>query len=188
MEDTIRDLKGTVYKLQLENLSPQQISAVKSVLQRSEITPALVASVVSAIQQADGQGQAGGCGCAAAGGGSSSGASIRTLAPVCPGAKMVGQVITLTSTPTGGTPGVGYTVRFRRGALPGTDLPNGTFTGVPEGSPRTMNYTLIAADSPSNTFSVYITDNCPTGALSNTESCVVTVGTCNVPACGFVVA
>jgi len=183
MEETIRDLKGIPYKLQLENLSPQQISAVKSVLMKSEITPALVASVVSAIQQAGS-----GCGCAVAGGGSGTGASIKTLVPVCPGNKMVGQVLHLTSTPTGGTPGTGYTVEFRRGALPGTALPNGTFTDVPEGSPRTLDYTLVPADAPSNTFSVYITDNCPTGAKNNTESCLVNVGTCNVPACGFVVA
>ena len=181
MEDTIRAIKGGLYRLQLENLSPQQINAVKSVLMKSEITPALVASVVSAIQHAEGAGS--GCGCSAGVGG---GASIRTLAPVCPGAKIVGQQITLTSTPTGGTPGAaGYTVVFRRN---GSALPSGTFTGVPEGSPRTMNYTLVAGDVPSVAMSVYITDNCPTGALNNTESCTVSVSACNVPACGFVVA
>lgn len=183
MEETIRDLKGNTYKLQLENLNPQQVSTVKSVLQRSEITPALVQSVVAAITQAEGPGHAG-CGCSAGAGG---GASIRTLAPVCPGAKIVGQQITLTSTPTGGTPGAaGYTLTFRRTAgATTTDLQ--TFTGVPEGSPRTMNYTLVAADVPSVTVSVYITDNCPTGAKNNTESCTVLVSSCNVPACGFVV-
>ncbi len=184
MEEIFRDLKGNSYKMQLENLNPQQVSAVKSVLMKSEITPALVASVVSAIQQSEGQAGQAGCGCSA--GAAGGGASIRTLAPTCPGAKIVGQQITLTSTPTGGTPGAaGYTVVFRRN---GSALPSGTFTGVPEGSPRTMNYTLVAGDVPSVAMSVYITDNCPTGALNNTESCTVSVSACNVPACGFVVA
>ncbi len=107
--------------------------------------------------------------------------------PACP--KYVGQIIHLTSTPTGGTPGVsGYTVEFRRGALPGTALPGGTFTGVSEGSLRTMDYTLVPADIPLVTVSVYITDNCPSGALNNTDQRTITVETCNVPACGFVVA
>jgi hypothetical protein len=179
MEETIRDLKGNPYRLQLENLSPQQISAVKSVLMKSEITPALVASVVSAIKQTQGPEQAG-CGgsCGSAGGG----ASIRTLA-TCVGSKYVGQVITLTSTPTGGT--APYAVTFRRN---GVALPSGSFTNVPEGTAKTMTYTLVAGDTPSVTISVYITDSCPTGALSNTDQCVVTVGSCNVPACGFVVS
>lgn len=180
MEETIRDLKGNPYRLQLENLNPHQVSAVKSVLMKSEITPMLVASVVSAITQAGS-----GCGCGTSAGG---GASIRTLAPTCPGAKIVGQTVHLTSTPTGGTPGAaGYTVEFRRGALPGTPLPNGTFTGVSENTLKSIDYVLVPADSPSVTLSVNVTDNCPTGAKSNTESCVVTVGTCNVPVCGFVV-
>ncbi len=180
MEDTIRDLKGNPYRLQLENLSPQQISAVKSVLMKSEITPALVASVVSAIKHAEGQGpgHAGcSCGSAVAGGG------IRTLNPAtCPGAKYVGQEITLDSTPTGGT--APYSIEFRRN---GTALPSGSFTGVPEGSLRTMKYTLVAGDTPSVTISVYITDSCPSGAKTNTDQCVVTVSACNVPGCGFVV-
>jgi hypothetical protein len=180
MEETIRDLKGNLYRLQLENLSSQQISAVKSLLQKSEITPALVASVVSAIKQAEGQGPAG-CGgsCGSAGGG----ASIRTLAPTCPGAKYVGQVITLSSTPTGGI--APYTVTFRRS---GVALPSGSFTNVPEGTLKTMNYTLVAADSPSVVMSVYITDSCPSGSLNNTEQCTITTGVCAAPSCGFVVA
>ena len=187
MEDTIRDLKGTLYRLQLENLNPHQVSAVKSLLMKSEITPALVASVVSAIQQSESQAGQAGCGCAASAARAGSGGGIKAMSPAtCPTGKMVGQQITLTSTPTGGT--APYSVEFRRGALPGTPLPNGTFTGVAEGSPRTMNYTLVAADSPSMTISVYITDSCPTGAKNNTDSCVLDVGTCNVPACGFVVA
>jgi len=181
MEEMITDLKGIPYKLQLDNLNPQQISAVKYVLMKSEITPALAASVVSAIQQAEGQA---GCGCAASAARAGSGGGIKTLNPAtCPTGKMVGQQITLTSTPTGGT--APYSVEFRRN---GVAISGGTFTGVPEGSPRTLNYTLLAADSPSMTISVYITDSCPTGAKNNTDSCVLAVGTCNVPACGFAVA
>lgn len=182
MEDTIRDLKGNLYKLQLENLNPHQVSEVKSLLMKSEITPALVQSVVSAITQA-GQVRTG-CGCEA--GTAVAGGGIRTLNPAaCPGPKIVGQTTTLTSTPTGGTPGTaGYTVIFRRN---GVDLSGGTFTGVPEGSPRTLTYTHVDADVPSVPLSVYITDNCPSGAKSNTDQCVVTVSACNVPGCGFVV-
>jgi hypothetical protein len=186
MEEIITDLKGNRFRMQFDFLSPQQVSAVKSVLMKSEITPALVASLVSAIQQAAPE-QAGchscGCGASAVVG---AGGGIRTLNPAtCPGPKIVGQTTTLTSTPTGGTPGTaGYTVTFRRN---GVDLSGGTFTGVPEGSPRTLIYTHVAADVPSVPLSVYITDNCPSGAKNNTDQCVVTVSACNVPACGFVV-
>ena len=179
MEDTITDLKGIPYKLQFENLNPAQISAVKSVLMKSEITPALVESVVSAIKQSAPEQAGAGCGCSAGAGG-----GIRTLNPAtCPGAKYVGQTTTLTSTPTGGT--APYNIEFRRN---GVAISGGTFTGVPEGSPRTLNYIHVDADVPSVPLSVYITDNCPSGAKNNTDQCVITVSACNVPACGFVVA
>jgi hypothetical protein len=53
MEEIITDLKGNRFRTQFDFLSPQQVSAVKSVLMKSEITPALVASLVSAIKQSD---------------------------------------------------------------------------------------------------------------------------------------
>lgn len=106
--------------------------------------------------------------------------NVETLATCPQTSKYVGQTITLTSTPSGGTPN--YNIEFRRN---GVAIPNATFTGV---TTATINYTLIAADSPSVTISVYITDSCPTGAKSNTDNCVVTVGTCNVPSCGFSVS
>ncbi len=181
MEEIITDMKGDRFRAQFDFLSPQQVSAVKSVLMKSEVTPALVESLVSAIKQASPEQAGVGCGCSAGAGG-----GIRTLNPAtCPGPKIVGQTTTLTSTPTGGTPGTaGYTVTFRRN---GVDLSGGTFTGVPEGSPRSIVYTHVAADVPSVPLSVYITDNCPSGAKTNTDQCVITVSACNVPACGFVV-
>ncbi len=181
MEEIITDLKGDRFRAQFDFLSPQQVSAVKSVLMKSEVTPALVESLVSAIKQASPEQAGAGCGCSTGAGG-----GIRTLNPAtCPGPKIVGQTTTLTSTPTGGTPGTaGYTVTFRRN---GVDLSGGTFTGVPEGSPRSIVYTHVAADVPSVPLSVYITDNCPSGAKTNTDQCVITVSACNVPACGFVV-
>jgi len=108
---------------------------------------------------------------------------IVTLGTCPTTAKYVGQLITLTSTPTGGM--ANYTVTFRRN---GVDLPGGSFTGVPEGTAKSMSYTLVAADSPSVNISVYITDSCPTGALSNTDQCVITVKSCVTPSCGFVVS
>ncbi len=183
MEEIITDMKGDRFRAQFDFLSPQQVSAVKSVLMKSEVTPALVESLVSAIKQASPEQAGVGCGCSAGAGG-----GIRTLNPAtCPGPKIVGQTTTLTSTPTGGTPGTaGYTVTFRR--MVGATINDlQTFTGVPEGSPRSMTYTPVAADVPSVTISVSVTDNCPTGAKTNIDQCVITVSACNVPACGFVV-
>jgi hypothetical protein len=106
--------------------------------------------------------------------------NIATLATCPQTSKYVGQAITLTSTPTGGTSP--YNIEFRRN---GVAMPGGTFTGV---TTATINYTLVAADSPSVPISVYITDSCPSGAKNNTDQCTITVGTCNVPNCGFSVA
>lgn len=105
--------------------------------------------------------------------------NISTLA-ACPGTKYVGESVRLTSTPSGGTSP--YNIEFRRN---GTAIPGGTFTGV---TTATINYPLVDADSPSVTISVYITDSCPSGAKNNTDQCVIDVGSCNVPNCGFTVS
>jgi len=106
--------------------------------------------------------------------------TISTLAPTCSASsKLVGNIVTVGSTPSGGTPL--YTVAFQKNGVPFK-----TFPGVPEATNVSTTYTLISTDVGSQVFSVVITDSCATGAKTTTESCTVSVALpCNVPVANF---
>lgn len=115
-------------------------------------------------------------------------------APIgCPTIKYSGETVTLQSTPTGG---IGpYIVTFKKNGvtidisrLGGLSNP---ITGAPEGVQITRVYTLndldISSASTGNiTFSVEISDSCPTGPMTCSSECVIPVG-CLAPVCNFTV-
>jgi hypothetical protein len=116
-----------------------------------------------------------------------------TIALGCPVAtKYKGDTLTLQATPRDGT--YPYNVEFRKNgiAIPGND-PSGnpyTITGALEDVTLTRTYVITNDDvrlsSGSIDFSVYISDSCPTGSLSCSEICTVTLG-CLTPVCNFTV-
>lgn len=110
-------------------------------------------------------------------------AKVVTLSPaICaPDAKTTGSVVTMKSTPTGGT--APYTVKFKKNNV---DLTGGTFTGVGEGVLKTFTYTVVSADKPQFTLSVVVTDSCVAGSKSCTEECIVRI--CDTPVCNFEVS
>lgn len=109
-------------------------------------------------------------------------AGIETMTATCSKTTAtVGETITLRATGTGGTPN--YTIVFKKGA---TVL--ATFSAVPAGTEKTTTYVLVAADVGTQVFSATITDSCPAGAKTCTESCSVTVSAaCPLPTCSFTV-
>jgi len=93
---------------------------------------------------------------------------------------VVGNVVTLKSTPTTGT--APYTVKFWKDTTLLT-----TFTNVPENTLKTYNYTLVAADIGSRIFKVDIADSCASTAKTCAEQCTVTVtAACVTPVCNFI--
>lgn len=94
----------------------------------------------------------------------------------CPQApKAVGQTVTLSAVTTGGT--APYGVWFYKG---GTPLNPSGIADVAEGAAVTFVYTIATGDGGPQTFRVAIVDSCPTGTMSATDSCIVTVA-CNQP-------
>ncbi len=107
--------------------------------------------------------------------------SIQSLAVTCtPGTKYPGQTLTLKGTGTGGTPP--YLIVFTYGAVE-----IGRFTGVPAGTEKTATTTIVAADEGNKSANVTITDSCPGGFKSCTETCNVLVVVCPAPTCSFIV-
>ena len=107
--------------------------------------------------------------------------------------KYSGDTVTLKATPTGGVEP--YVVTFKKdGSTISTSrlggLSNPT-TGAVEDTQITRVYTLDDLDISSAStgtinFSVYIEDSCPTGPMSCTETCTISVG-CVAPICNFTV-
>lgn len=115
------------------------------------------------------------------------------LAPCPTSPRYSGDNITLQSTPRDG---IGpYYVVFRKNGtnigpsrLAGLDNP---IINAPENVQITRVYTLNDLDissalSGTIDFSVYITDSCPTGPMSCTETCTINIG-CVAPVCNFTV-
>ncbi len=111
--------------------------------------------------------------------------------PVSP--KYSGSTVTLRATPRDG---IGpYTVEFRKGGvdiIPSSRLESlsNPILNAPENNDITRVYTLddvdIASSPGTIDFSVYITDSCPTGAKTCTETCTINIG-CVTPVCNFTV-
>lgn len=97
--------------------------------------------------------------------------NIETLAANCTiTSKKVGQVVTLSASPSGGT--APYRVVFTKN---GIALGN-SFTYVAEGATVTTTYTLVASDVGSQVFGAYTVDNClPNALTSSVQSCSVNV-------------
>lgn len=104
--------------------------------------------------------------------------NVSTLATCPSSAKIVGDIVTLSCKPISGTPP--YTVVFKKGTTILT-----TYTNVSEGEINTYNYTTVPGDIGIPTFTVTITDSCPTGAKTVTDTCNVTVNqaTCTMLTC-----
>lgn len=114
-----------------------------------------------------------------------------TTCPTSP--RYSGDDITLSATPRDGTGP--YYVVFRKNEvninpsrLGGSDNP---IINAPEDVEITRVYTLNDLDISSASggtidFSVYIEDSCPTGPMSCTETCTITIG-CIAPVCNFTV-
>lgn len=111
--------------------------------------------------------------------------------PIAP--KYSGDTVTLNATPKDG---IGpYNVVFKKGIYiidPSRleSLPN-PVTGVAENTLITRVFTLDDVDVASATggtidFSVYIEDSCPTGPMTCTKTCTITIG-CIAPVCNFTV-
>lgn len=98
--------------------------------------------------------------------------------------KNIGDVVTLTA--SGGTGTAPFTITFKRN---GAVLPGGTFTGVPSGVSKSLSYTTVAADSPTVTISVDVTDSCTNpGPQTCSKQCIVNVAAppaCILPKCQF---
>jgi len=120
--------------------------------------------------------------------------SYTTALASCPSTpKYSGDTVTLKATPTGGVEP--YVVTFKKdGSTISTSrlggLSNPT-TGAVEDTQITRVYTLDDLDISSAStgtinFSVYIEDSCPTGPMSCTETCTISVG-CVAPICNFTV-
>lgn len=110
---------------------------------------------------------------------------IKTLVVTCPSTgKTVGESVTLSMTPTKGTPP--YIVWFARN---GTMIPDTAFRDVPEGTTKSITYTFVAGDVPSVTLAAAVSDSCATGARACTEKCIVTVSiACTTPLCNFTIS
>lgn len=117
-----------------------------------------------------------------------------TLAPTCPtGLKYSGDTVTLKSTPKDG---IGpYNITFRKDGVTIDPSRLGSLSNPILSSPEdvqvTRVYTLNDADiagalTGTITFSVYMTDSCPTTPKTCEESCVISIG-CLAPVCNFVV-
>ena len=120
--------------------------------------------------------------------------SYETSLASCPSTpKYSGDTVTLQATPNDGTGP--YYVVFKKGGtnidpsrLEGLDNP---ILDATEGVLITRIYTLNDLDISSALtgtiiFSVYIEDSCPTGPLSCTDACTISIG-CLAPVCNFTV-
>lgn len=109
-------------------------------------------------------------------------AGIEVLTKTCTKTTgVVGETITLKASGSAGT--APYIIVFKKD---GVELTR--FTGVPVGTEKTYAYTLVAADVGTRAFSAEISDSCPGGAKTCSESCSVTVSAaCILPACSFTV-
>jgi hypothetical protein len=94
----------------------------------------------------------------------------KSLTPTCNvTSKTVGQVVTLTATPKGGT--APYSVEFVKNGT----IEIQTFTNVSEGQTLTSKYTLVSSDVGSVLFSAAVSDSCPSGSKEVSENCTITV-------------
>lgn len=99
----------------------------------------------------------------------STGTGIRSLATCNASTKTVGQVISMSAVPTGGTPP--YTVNFYKD---GVKIDSKSISS--SGQTATSQYTLTSGDVGTHTFSSDAVDSCSTGAkTSSPDSCSVTV-------------
>ena len=106
---------------------------------------------------------------------------IETLIAACPTGKVVGNVVRLSARPTGGI--VPYGVNFYRQGVPIKAI-----HPVAEGQTVTHDYILVEADKPSVEFGVGISDACPTGARTCSDTCLLTLAiVCTTPSCNFTV-
>lgn len=111
---------------------------------------------------------------------------------ICPTTlKYSGDTITLEATPTGG---IGpYYVEFNKDGDQDPEISGGTnpIYNVPENTTITRTYTLTDENvrnalTGTMTFSVFISDSCPTTAQTCTQECIVNLG-CIPPVCNFTV-
>lgn len=115
------------------------------------------------------------CGC--------SKSNIQNLNPATcpPTGKKVGNILTLSATPTNGT--APFTIKFQRNSV---DIVGGTFTGILLNQTKTIQYTLRTEDIPSVNISTMITDSCiDPGPQTLTDTCNVLVSSCIAPLCTF---
>ena len=111
----------------------------------------------------------------------------------CPAIKYTGDIVTLQATPANGISP--YVVTFKKNGViidPSRlgELDN-PILDAPEDVQITRVYTLDDLDISSAltgniTFSVEISDSCPTGPMTCSSECVISVG-CHAPVCSFVV-
>lgn len=116
----------------------------------------------------------------------------------CPSLKYSGNTVTLQATPTDGTGP--YIVTFKKNGTTiddsrlvdeFSDPTTNPTTDAPEDVQITRVYTLDDLDISSAltgdiTFSVEISDSCPTGPMTCSSECVIAVG-CVTPVCNFTV-
>ncbi len=117
--------------------------------------------------------------------------AFESLAPTsgCPTSlKYENDIIHLSATPKDG---IGpYSVAFRK-KIEETTTNLISYTDVPENTEKTYDYTLTNEDirtaySGTIDFSVFISDSCPTGAQTCSETCTIDIG-CIAPVCNFTV-
>lgn len=109
-------------------------------------------------------------------------AGIETMTKTCTKTSaFVGELITLKASGSGGT--APYTISFKKG---GVEIQK--FTGVAEGVQNNVVTPVLASDVGTIVvYSVDITDSCPGGPKTCTETCSVTVAACPLPTCNFIV-
>ena len=115
------------------------------------------------------------CGC--------SKSNIQDLNPATcpPTGKKVGNILTLSATPTNGT--APFTIKFQRNSV---DITGGTFTNVPINQTKTIQYTLQTIDIPSVNISTLITDSCiDPSPQTLTDTCTIAVSACAAPSVTF---
>ena len=114
---------------------------------------------------------------------------ITLTCPITP--KYSGDTITLEATPTGG---IGpYYVEFNKDGNINPEISGGAnpIYNVPENTTITRTYALTDENvrnalTGTMTFSVFMSDSCPTTAQTCTQECVVNIG-CIPPVCNFTV-
>lgn len=94
---------------------------------------------------------------------------------------MVGKVLTLQNTASGGFPGDIYDIIF---LIDGVEL--SAFYNVPESVTKTIQYTVVAEDIPSIRLGSKVTHYCPGDKQSVYEECIINISS-SLPICDWII-